>query len=109
MISLASHQITCATKIHPHRHITTVGNAQYRWTVTQARAAITAGDALYTVSPSTGARAPRGRRFSGAPAAGLAKGAYVLTDAPDARPEVILIASGSEVTLCLAARDKQRP
>src|SRR5580704_14105046 len=41
-----------------------------------------------------------------APAAGLAKGAYVLTDAPDARPEVILIASGSEVTLCLAARDK---
>jgi transketolase len=41
-----------------------------------------------------------------APAAGLAKGAYVLTDAPDARPEVILIASGSEVTLCLTARDK---
>ena len=41
-----------------------------------------------------------------APAAGLAKGAYVLTDAPDGRPDVILIASGSEVTLCLAARDK---
>ena len=41
-----------------------------------------------------------------APAAGLAKGAYILTDAPDAKPEVILIASGSEVTLCLTARDK---
>ena len=41
-----------------------------------------------------------------APAAGLAKGAYVLTDAPDAKPDVILIASGSEVTLCLTARDK---
>jgi transketolase len=41
-----------------------------------------------------------------APAAGLAKGAYVLIDAPDGRPDVILIASGSEVTLCLAARDR---
>jgi transketolase len=41
-----------------------------------------------------------------APAAGLAKGAYVLTDAPDAKPDVILIASGSEVTLCLTACDK---
>jgi transketolase len=41
-----------------------------------------------------------------APAAGLTKGAYILTDAPDAKPEVILIASGSEVTLCLTARDK---
>ena len=41
-----------------------------------------------------------------APAAGLAKGAYILTDAPDAKPDVILIASGSEVTLCLTARDK---
>ena len=34
------------------------------------------------------------------------RSAYILTDAPDAKPEVILIASGSEVTLCLAARDK---
>ena len=41
-----------------------------------------------------------------APAAGLAKGAYVLIDAPDGKPDVILIASGSEVSLCLAAREK---
>jgi transketolase len=38
-----------------------------------------------------------------APAAGLAKGGYVLADAPDGDPEVILIASGSEVALAVAA------
>ena len=41
-----------------------------------------------------------------APAAGLTKGAYVLVDAPDGKPDVILIASGSEVALCVAARDR---
>ncbi|HME23678.1 MAG TPA: transketolase [Acetobacteraceae bacterium] len=41
-----------------------------------------------------------------APAAGLAKGAYVLADAPGGEPDVILIASGSEVSLCLAARER---
>jgi len=40
-----------------------------------------------------------------APASGLAKGAYILADAPDAKPDVILIGTGSEVSLCLAARD----
>ena len=40
-----------------------------------------------------------------APASGLAKGAYVLADAPDGRPDVILIGTGSEVSLCVAARD----
>jgi transketolase len=39
------------------------------------------------------------------PASGVAKGAYVLSDAPDGKPTVILIGSGSEVSLCLAARD----
>jgi transketolase len=38
-----------------------------------------------------------------APAGGLAKGAYVLADPPDGPPEVILIATGSEVSLCLTA------
>ncbi len=38
-------------------------------------------------------------------ASGAAKGAYVLTDAASGRPDAILIASGSEVSLCLAARD----
>jgi len=41
-----------------------------------------------------------------APASGLAKGAYVLIDAAGGRPDVILIASGSEVGLCLAAHEK---
>ncbi len=40
-----------------------------------------------------------------APAAGLAKGGYVLVDPPQGSPDVILIASGSEVALCLAARE----
>ncbi len=38
-----------------------------------------------------------------APAAGLAQGAYVLADAPDGKPGVILIATGSEVALCIEA------
>jgi transketolase len=37
-----------------------------------------------------------------ASAAGVAKGAYVLADAPDGRPELILMATGSEVSLCLS-------
>jgi len=38
-----------------------------------------------------------------APASGLQWGGYVLADAPDGKPDVILIASGSEVSLCVAA------
>jgi transketolase len=42
-----------------------------------------------------------------APAAGVARGAYVLADAPgDRAPDVILIASGSEVHLALAAHER---
>ena len=41
-----------------------------------------------------------------APASGVARGAYILADAPDGNPEVILIASGSEVSLAVEARDK---
>ena len=37
---------------------------------------------------------------------GLRYGAYVLTDAPNGRPDVILIASGSEVSLIMAARQE---
>ncbi len=38
-----------------------------------------------------------------APAAGLAKGAYVLADPPQGAPDVLLIATGSEVGLCVTA------
>ena len=40
-----------------------------------------------------------------APASGLARGAYVLADAPGGNPEVILIASGSEVSLAVQAHE----
>jgi transketolase len=39
-------------------------------------------------------------------ATGVAKGAYVLADAPGGKPEVILIASGSEVILALQAHEQ---
>ena len=38
-----------------------------------------------------------------ASADGVARGAYVLADAPDGKPEVLLLATGSEVSLCVAA------
>jgi transketolase len=41
-----------------------------------------------------------------APAAGLAKGGYVLADAAGGKPDVILIGTGSEVSLCVAAHEK---
>jgi transketolase len=41
-----------------------------------------------------------------ASASGVAHGAYVLADAPGADPEVILIASGSEVSLAVDAHEK---
>jgi len=41
-----------------------------------------------------------------APASGLVKGAYVLADASSGKPEVILMASGSEVYLAVAAYEK---
>jgi transketolase len=44
-------------------------------------------------------------RTVAAPAAGVAQGAYVLVDSEEA-PDVILIATGSEVSLALEARDE---
>jgi len=41
-----------------------------------------------------------------ASAAGVAKGAYVLADAADGKPQVILMSSGSEVQLCVAAYER---
>jgi transketolase len=41
-----------------------------------------------------------------AAAAGLARGAYILADAPDGAPAVILIATGSEVSLCIEVYEK---
>ena len=41
-----------------------------------------------------------------APASGLTKGAYVLADAPGGKPDVILIGTGSELSLCVDAAEK---
>jgi transketolase len=41
-----------------------------------------------------------------APASGVARGAYVLADPGGAGPEVILIASGSELSLAVEAHEK---
>ncbi len=45
-------------------------------------------------------------RTAYAPASGLARGAYVLAEAPNGHPEVLLLATGSEVSLCLAAYER---
>ena len=39
-------------------------------------------------------------------AAGVAQGAYVLADAPGGAPEVLLLATGSEVSLCVEAYER---
>ena len=40
-----------------------------------------------------------------ASAAGVAKGAYILADAPDGKPDIILIATGSELSLIVDAHE----
>src|SRR5712675_32345 len=40
-----------------------------------------------------------------APASGVARGAYVLADAPGGKPDVLLLATGSEVYLCVNAME----
>jgi transketolase len=41
-----------------------------------------------------------------APASGLRRGAYILSDAGNGRPDVLLLATGSEVALCTAAQEE---
>src|SRR4029077_19363988 len=41
-----------------------------------------------------------------APTSGVAKGAYVLADPPGGKPDVILLATGSEVSLCVEAYER---
>jgi transketolase len=44
------------------------------------------------------------KQFAGAD--GLRKGAYVLADAPNGKPDLVLIGTGSEVSLIIGAREK---
>ncbi len=41
-----------------------------------------------------------------APASGLAKGAYVLADAPNGKPSVVIIGTGGELPICVEAYEK---
>lgn len=41
-----------------------------------------------------------------APASGLGRGAYILADAEGHNPDVLLLATGSEVSLCIAAHEQ---
>ena len=41
-----------------------------------------------------------------APASGVAKGGYILADAQGGKPEIILIGTGSELSLCVSAYEK---
>jgi transketolase len=41
-----------------------------------------------------------------APATGVAKGAYILADAAGGKPDIILIGTGSEVSLCVLAAEQ---
>src|SRR5262249_3241880 len=41
-----------------------------------------------------------------APASGVARGAYVLADAQGGKPDVLLLATGSEVALCVDAFER---
>jgi transketolase len=43
-----------------------------------------------------------------APASGLRQGAYVLSDATNGKPDVLLIGTGSEISLCLGAQEALR-
>jgi transketolase len=54
----------------------------------------------------TRAATPTFDRAALAPASGLLRGAYVLADPAEGAPEVVLIGTGSEVALCLAARER---
>ena len=40
-----------------------------------------------------------------AAASGLRRGAYILSDAADGKPQVLLMATGSEVSLCVGAQE----
>jgi len=51
-------------------------------------------------------KAPTFDRGKLAPASGVAKGAYVLSESTGGPPQVVLIASGSEVAIALGAQDK---
>jgi transketolase len=49
---------------------------------------------------------PTLERSKFAPASGLGRGAYILSDAANGKPDVLLMATGSEVSLCMGAQEE---
>ena len=74
--------------------------------VAEAYRAVVAMDNQPSALVLTRQNLPTLDRTKYAPASGLQKGGYVLADPPDGKPEVILIASGSEVSLCVEAHQR---
>jgi transketolase len=74
-------------------------------TVEAWRAAVASPDHP-TVLVLTRQKIPTLDRTELAPASGLARGAYVLAEAPDGAPRLILVATGSELHLAVAARER---
>lgn len=70
----------------------------YRYTIQQKHTPV--------VLAMTRQAVPTLDRTKYAPASGLQKGGYILLDAKSGKPDVILIGTGSEVSLCLEAADK---
>jgi transketolase len=83
-------------------HMTVIRPSDATETVEAWRAALLASGPVALIL--TRQKLPVLDRSALAPAAGLARGAYVLADAPRPDPDVILIATGSEVSLALDAR-----
>jgi transketolase len=86
----------------PHLHVVRPGDAAeaveaWRWAMTHREGPV----ALVL----TRQKLPVLDRSRLAPAAGVARGAYVLAEADGGAPQAIIIATGSEVSVALAARD----
>jgi transketolase len=83
-------------------HLTVIRPCDGNETAEAWRAALTHKDGP-TALALTRQNLPHLDRSVYAPASGLHKGAYVLADAPNGQPDIILLASGSEVSLITEA------
>ena len=86
--------------------LTVIRPADANETAVAWRVAIEARDRPVLLAADPARRRHAGSQLATRAAEGLRRGAYVLSDAKDRRPALILIASGSEVGLILAAAER---
>ena len=86
-------------------HMTVIRPCDGNETVEAWRAALTHKNGP-TALVLTRQNLPHLDRSEYAPASGVRQGAYILADAPDGQPDIILLASGSEVQLITGAAKK---